>query len=222
MRFCRLKLEKIKCNKKGYTLIEVLIVVFMLVALLSIAVGSYTAYYRARGSKISKTIDTMIAQSKIDALSGRENIMVIRHKTDYDDSEDGMSASKYYAELYSVEGTKAVRYKKEGIGNNWVSINLGDNDDISESRMIVLKFNVKTGAITYLNDISPSSSGEGSEDYFAPPSSEDEATGGVVFKLEETPTAASETIKIKSARPYAIQMWIASGEHIISDYKIND
>ena len=170
MQYCSLKSGKIKCNKKGYTLIEVLIVVFMLVALLSIAVGSYTAYYRARGSKVSKTIDTMIAQSKIDALSGRENIMVIRHQTDFDKSEDGLDASKYYAELYAVEGNKAIRYKKEEIGNSWVSMNLDDNGDISENNMIVIKFHEKTGAITYLDDIAPGVSGGGTSDLFSSPS----------------------------------------------------
>lgn len=222
MRSHNFTFSKIKSNKKGYTLIEVLIVVFMLVALLSIAVGSYSAYYRARGSKVSKTIDTMIAQSKIDALSGRDNIMVIRHQTDFDKSEDGLDASEYYAELYRVEGAKAIRYEKEDIGNSWVSLSLINNEaesaeniskQVSDDNLIVIKFNGKTGAISYL----------ALTDDFSPPSSDEEVNGGVDYDgFDEVPDGQSRIIRISTARPYDIEIWIASGEHIISEYKVDN
>lgn len=222
MQLRNLIFKKFKGNKKGYTLIEVLVVVFMMVALLSIAVGSYSAYYRARGSKVSKTIDTMIAQSKIDSLSGRENIMVIRQQTEYDKSEDGLNAAEYYAELYRIEGSKAIRYKKEDIGNSWVTLSLINNEaedteniskQVADDNLIVIRFNEKTGAITYLE----------LTDDFSPPSSDEEVSGGVNYTgLDDAPDGLKRIIRIITARPYEIEMWIASGEHIISEYKAED
>ncbi|MBR3621356.1 MAG: prepilin-type N-terminal cleavage/methylation domain-containing protein, partial [Clostridia bacterium] len=143
--------KAIKSNKKGYSLIEVLIVVFIMAALLAVSTGSFTAYFNARPTKVAKTLDVMIAQSKIDALSGRDNLMIIRSQTAYDKTEDGsLRAGDYYAELYRIEGDKAYRYKKESIGNSWVTINM-DNDPTKEikkddNNLIAIIFNGKSGA----------------------------------------------------------------------------
>lgn len=204
-------IDKAKKNRKGYTLIEVLVVVFIILALTTVSLASFSAYYRARSSKVSKTIDTLIAQSKIDSLSGRENFMVIRHKTDYDSNEHGIAQdSEYYAELYKVDGDKAIRYKKEGVGNSWVTLSFNNATEVSENSLIVLKFNMKTGAVDH---ISASEVGE----LFSPPASEDEVRDGVGYdasKFTSIDDAKSE-IYIISGQTHVIELYTASGEHQI-------
>lgn len=206
---------KLAEDKKGFSLVELVVTVSIMVALASIATGSFLAYYHARSSKVAKTIDTTISQSKIDALSGRENVMIIRHQVDYDKTEDGLtSASEYYVELYSLENGNAIRYKKEQLGNSWVSISLENSPSkaVDETQSIAIKFNPRTGGVDFLDVVSATGSDGNS---FIPPSNEDAVNNGVAYRGVGDPASTSK-IYISSGQTYTIEVYAASGEHTIN------
>jgi prepilin-type N-terminal cleavage/methylation domain-containing protein len=188
-------MNNIKNNKGGFSLIEIMVVVFIMVALTTVSIGSFTAYYRARSSKVSKTIDTMIAQSKIDALSGKENFLMLR-KADKD----------FFVELYSVNGKHAACYKQEPAGNNWVTITYeadGSVTEISDTNFLIIKFNQRSGAVDYMSAVTSS--------VFNP----DNTEGENYTEFEKVTIPKMVKIQIESTQNYTIELYSASGEHQI-------
>ncbi len=189
-------INKIKNNKGGFSLIEIMVVVFIMVALTSISVGSFAAYNRARSSKISKTLDTLIAQSKIDALSGRENFLLLRRVD-----------NEYLAELYSVNGKSAKNYKQESLGNRWVTITYDNtNTEISETNYLMIRFNQKTGAVEYISTVNNST--------FNPENTNVENYTEPTQAKSAIPT--ENTINIESNNNHPIVLYRDSGEHKIA------
>lgn len=106
----------IKNNKSGFTYVELVMVIGIIAVLGAVVGGSVASAWNSRASKAINVTDSMLAQSKVDALSGRDNFFVLR----YDDAEE-----IYYCELYKgvLKTTDtslpagAILFKSEPIGN---------------------------------------------------------------------------------------------------------
>lgn len=122
-------------NKKGFSYIEIIIVMAMLCALLATSTGSFVTLWNARASKGANTIDALLSQSKVNSLSGDDNYVKV-----YFDGSD------YIAELWHEGGTQS--YKQETIGNSRLSVRIGDAD-LTEGKYFFVKFDSKTGEVIY-------------------------------------------------------------------------
>ncbi len=174
-------------NTKGISYVELVIVMGILAALLSISSISFSAAWRARASKAANSVDALLSQSKVNALSGDDNYMqiVFRGK----DNAKGYSESGYYAELFK-EGSSSP-YKSELIGNSRLQIRFGD-DDIAQNKAIRIKFHEKTGAVVYAGAVNASAPE-------APTSASDITK--IYFHFGNT---------------YCVSLWKITGEHNIT------
>ena len=177
-------------NTKGISYVELVIVMGILAALIGISSISFSAAWRARASKASNSVDALLSQSKINALSGEDNYIKILYR-EKDTSRD-INESAYYAELYRVGSS--TPYKSENIGSGRLSILFGEGQtDIKQNKKAVLiKFNSKNGSVEYagIEDISSS----------------------------DTPASAPDKTQIyfKFGNQYCVNLWRATGEHNIS------
>ncbi len=131
-----------KRNNHGFTLIEMIVVTAMVVVIAGIAGAGISSAFGARSSRAAKTVDGMISQSKINALSGRRNCMVLSY------SEDDKC---FKCALYEIEnGVIADKpYEEEDVGNAQLEIKAGE---ISlKSSPLNLEFNMDTGAVKSLS-----------------------------------------------------------------------
>ena len=176
-------------NTKGISYVELVIVMGILAALIGISSISFSAAWRARASKAANSVDAMLSQSKINALSGEDNYLKILYR-EKDTSRD-VNESGYYAELYRVGSS--TPYKSENIGSGRLRILFGEGKtDIEQNKAVLIKFNSKNGAVEYsgIEDISSS----------------------------DTPASAPDKTQIYFifGNQYCVNLWRATGEHNIS------
>lgn len=135
------KIKNFAKNKKGFTLMEVLVVVFMMVALTTLGGSGFVALSHARASKVANSFDVLMSQSKVNALSGRTNTLRVFFNED-EDRDNGLKARTYYGTLTDSNGI----YETAELGNRLVNITY-DNKNVTENINIVIEFNQKTGAV---------------------------------------------------------------------------
>ncbi len=174
-------------NTKGISYVELVIVMGILAALIGISSISFSAAWRARASKAANSVDALLSQSKVNALSGDDNYMqVVFHGKD---TAKGYTESGYYAELFKTGSSSP--YKSDLIGNSRLQIRFGD-DDIAQDKAIRIKFNQKTGAVEYAGAVIASSSD-------VPTSAADKTQ--IYFHFGNT---------------YCVSLWKLTGEHNIT------
>ena len=86
-------------NKKGYSLVELIVVVAILLVLASLSSGTLITAYKARGKSAATKLESMVTRSKINALSGRKNKLVLK----FDEEKQEYVALLYdWVYLYST------------------------------------------------------------------------------------------------------------------------
>lgn len=126
-----------KHNNKGFSMIELIVVVAILIVAVGVTATSLRTMYNARSLKAAKTIDGMISQSKINAMSGKKNTFVLRYSED-----DGC----YFCELVDAAGNA---YESEQVGNNSLEVTIDSANNVKENNLEI-RFNGDTGAIKTL------------------------------------------------------------------------
>lgn len=178
----------ITSNKKGFTLIEVLVVVAMIVALTALGGSGFAALSHARANKVVKSIDTLLSQSKVNALSGKENTLEIFYNEN-EDRDNGYKSKTYYGVLKDRNGNI---YETEELGNSLVTINCSNGGDVGKNACIKAKFNTKTGKIEYCCVKNPNASVSAEE-------------------ISNTPNKI--TIYASFGSTYAVEIFKLTGEH---------
>ena len=135
--------KKIKNNNKGFSLIELVVVMALVIVLTTIASMPLVNIYKARAKSAAETVNSMMSQSKINALSGTENEMWLYYDND----------AKHYVCLlrYTNGDTMGEIYKTETFGNANLTIKIGSHEwpaRGAEKGLVRLKFDCKTGKIT--------------------------------------------------------------------------
>ncbi len=140
------KLNKFADNKKGFTLIEVFVVVAMMVALTTLGGSGFVALSHARASKVANSLDVLLSQSKVNALSGRDNTLTVFYN-ETEDKDKGYKAKTYYGTLTDTDGV----YEVAELGNRLVTINFKNTKgtkNVSAKDNIRISFDQKTGAVS--------------------------------------------------------------------------
>ncbi|MBR4450776.1 MAG: type II secretion system protein [Clostridia bacterium] len=137
-------------NKKGFSYVELIIVMGMLAALMSISSISFVNAWRARASQAVNTAAAVMSQSKVNALSGEDNYMQIAY---YEKDGNGHDKDGFYAELfkkdYGESDYSATPQKSQFLCNSRVSISL-DGNELDEDNCIRLRFKMNDGSVDYL------------------------------------------------------------------------
>ncbi|MBQ4245500.1 MAG: type II secretion system protein [Clostridia bacterium] len=124
----------LKKNNKGFSLVEMIVVITIMGIAVSLVVGSMVSVYRARSKKAAETLDAVISQCKIDSMSGLDCYLTVS-------LEDG----DYYAKLHR---TGAEVYKTEKLASDNMTMSAGTNSLAEEGSELYLKFDRATGAVT--------------------------------------------------------------------------
>ena len=184
-------------NTKGISYVELVIVLGILAALIGISSISFSAAWRARASKAANSVDALLSQSKVYALSGDDNCLQVAYHGK--DTARGYTESGYYAEMFKVTQSDSGDYtlslsspiKSEVIGNDRLNIKFGDVD-IEKDKAIRVVFNGKTGAVVL--------------------------AGTAVTSTTDLPTSAADKSQIyfHFGNTYCINLWKLTGEHNIT------
>ena len=174
-------------NNKGFSLVELLAVVAIITVAVSIAGGAMFSVYRARSKRAAETLDAMVSQSKIDAMSGLDCVLAV----ELDDGD-------YYARLYrapedadddaDLDLDDMVVYKSEVLASDRLTITVGDSGNtVGDSAPFVLKFDSSAGRIVKA-----------------------EYDGADVFG-----SGATTTLTLSSSGTHTILFYKNTGEHIL-------
>ena len=139
-------------NNKGFSLVELLVVVVILGTAVSLVTGAFVSIYNARSKKATETLDAVISQAKVDAMSGRDCRAVLSYSDGSDDYDEG-----YYVTLVSrvdSDGNGTVdaisEYKRENLGNDRLSFIINGNNSYDvKNDSFAIAFNGTTGAVSY-------------------------------------------------------------------------
>lgn len=127
----------LKNNNKGFSIVELVVVVAIMAVAVSLVSYSFASVYRARSKRAAETLDAVISQCKIDAMSGLDCALEIA----LDDGD-------YYVNLYRVQESgdlTATPYKTEKLASDRLSITVGD--DAVETDPLIVRFNSSDGSI---------------------------------------------------------------------------
>ena len=160
-----------KLNKKGFSYVELVIVMAMLLALVTVVSGGARAAWGARASRAANSFDTLMAQSKVNALSGQKNFIQIVYREK--DAAAGYQTDGYYIELYRNGETEP--YKSENVANNRIHISFGE-EEIGEDKAIRIAFNSSTGAVECAETVAANAELPASVDDLSDPSSVENET----------------------------------------------
>ena len=139
-----------KNNNKGFSLVELLVVVVIMGIAVSIVTGSFISMYNARSKKATETLDAVIAQAKVDAMSGRDCRAVLEYSDGSDGNDEGYYAILLMRTDQDGDGVldTSTEYKRESLGNDRLSFTVNGNDEynIAEDSLYI-SFNGTTGAV---------------------------------------------------------------------------
>ena len=178
-----------KKNNRGFSYVELIIVLGMLTALVTVVAGGMSVAWGARASKAANSVDSLLSQCKVNALSGEDNYIQIIYAEK--DSAERYTADGYYAELYRDGSSEP--YKSDNIANNRIHISFQD-EEIGTENAIQIKFNQETGAVEYARSVPGS----------GPTSTATDATPDEIH------------IGFQFGRPYTITLYKLTGEHQVS------
>lgn len=166
-------------------------------AILAIAIGvsfsSLTSMLHARSYKAAKTIDGMIAQSKINAMSGRKNGLFIK----YDTAKKAYVCSLYY--LDPSDHISGEAYEQQEVGNDALNIIVNGENLKETAYTLRLIYNMDTGAVKNLAYSANFNGG----------SSNGEMIGS------RNPSAKTAVITLDSYTTHTITLYKSTGEHIL-------
>ncbi|MBQ8943513.1 MAG: prepilin-type N-terminal cleavage/methylation domain-containing protein, partial [Clostridia bacterium] len=120
-----------KNNNKGFSLVELLVVVVIMGIAVSIVTGSFISMYNARSKKATETLDAVIAQAKVDAMSGRDCRAVLEYSDGSDGNDEGYYALLLMRTDQDGDGVldTSTEYKRESLGNDRLSFTVNGNDE---------------------------------------------------------------------------------------------
>ncbi|MBR0112183.1 MAG: type II secretion system protein [Clostridia bacterium] len=176
-----------KSNNLGFSLIELIAVTAIILIAAGVAGGAVSSALHARSYKAAKTIDAMIAQSKVNALSGTKNCLIIKFDTANKCYNCELHEIKYNSEsgtFYDVDEAYDVQDK---IGNDKLHISCGETDILSGGQ-IRLEFSMDTGRVKSLKSGDTLVLGTGVSD----------TTADIVFNFYS---------------PHTIKIYKSTGEH---------
>ena len=132
---------RLKKNNKGFSFVELVVVIALIGVAVSLAGGALSTIYHARSKRAAETLDAVISQCKIDAMSNLD--CELRIELDDDN---------YYVRLYSFatddEGnTNEVIYKSERLASDRLNIFVGSETEPISDNPLIIRFNRSTGAI---------------------------------------------------------------------------
>ena len=127
-----------KSNNLGFSLIEVIIIMAIILTATGLSAGGLTYMYRARSLKAAKIVDSMISQSKVNAMSSRRNQLELSYDAD---------KQCYICELISKHDDNDVVYEHNEFGNQHLEIIAGGVNLQTAGGTLVLSFNMDTGAV---------------------------------------------------------------------------
>lgn len=188
-------LTELRDNKKGFSLIELIVVISMIVALTALGTGGFVTLSHARASKAANSLDALIAQSKVYALSGQENIVVIRYNKDKD-ADNELKARTYYAYMQDCNTGKILEAAE--LGNYLLTVEFeprgGTRTALSEdqSNKIQLKYNMNNGRLEYCWI---------------------KAIDGVEASNDYALTAGQVNIHVSFGSDHIVQLYKLTGEH---------
>lgn len=171
-------------------------------AILAIAIGvsfsSLTSMLHARSYKAAKTIDGMIAQSKINAMSGRKNGLFIK----YDTAKKAYVCSLYY--LDPSDHISGEAYEQQEVGNDALDIKVyGENvheESIKDGTYTLrIIYNMDTGAVKNMAFSTNFNGGSSNTDLIGSGNS----------------TAKTAYIILDSYTTHTITLYKSTGEHIL-------
>ncbi|MCQ2481743.1 MAG: type II secretion system GspH family protein [Clostridia bacterium] len=183
----------LKKNNKGFSMIELIVVVAILIVATGVTAGSFRTAYNARSLQAAKTIDGLISQSKVNAMSGRRNALCIK----YDDAKKCYLCSLYY--LDAANHITGEPYEQREVGNSSLKI-IVNNEELKENNFeLRLIFNMDTGAVKTL---AYSTNFEGG-------SSQTNMLGAHT-------TNKIATIQLQSYSNHTITLYKSTGQHTVS------
>ncbi len=127
-----------KLNNAGFSLIEVIVIAAIIITFTGLSVGSATFLYRARSLEAAKIVDSMISQSKVNALSNRKNRLELSY-----DNDRKCYECKIFREPDETEYSNA---KASKIGNERLDIIAG-GVNLKDGGTLIISFNMDTGAV---------------------------------------------------------------------------
>ncbi len=123
----------LKDNKSGFSLIELLVVVALMIIIATVSGSALVNVNKTNAKSCATKLSSMLSQSKINSLSGIDNILTL--------SFDG----EYYVCSLTKDG-ESEAYKTENIGIDKLEISI---DDYSiKTGILTVRFDKQTGALT--------------------------------------------------------------------------
>lgn len=153
-----------KNNNKGFSLIELVVVIAILAIAGGLTYNSLSTIYSARSKKAAETVSAVISQSKVNAMSGKKNVMTITFKEDKDPNS-GETKEAYFCELHYINANNTVSdeaYETQAVGNDSLRISVNSPTDKNTTYTLIepedgstavqvdkieIEFNLDTGAV---------------------------------------------------------------------------
>lgn len=120
-----------KNNNKGFSLIELVVVIAILAIAVGLSYNSFSTVFGARSKKAAETVTALMSQSKVNAMSGKKNVMRISFKKGKDPNS-GETKEGYFCELYYINSKGEVAdepYETQVVGNDSLRISVKDPRD---------------------------------------------------------------------------------------------
>ena len=122
-------------NNKGFSLVELIVVIAIMSVAVSLVSYSFASVYRARSKRAAETLDAVISQCKIDSMSGLDCAL-----------EVALDDGDYYVNLYRVDESGNMNlYKTEKLASDRLTFTVGS--DTVEEDPLIIRFNSSDGSI---------------------------------------------------------------------------
>jgi len=123
------------------------VVMAILIVATTVTISSVSSAYHARSLKAAETVDGMIAQSKINAMSGKKNCLIITYSTADKCYKCGLH--KILKDEYGAYYDSDEAYEEQDVGNNNLHI-LAGGVDLIDGAQLRLEYNMDAGRIKSL------------------------------------------------------------------------
>ena len=197
-------MNNINKNRRGFTLLELIVVIAIIGVMVGMTAGPIASLYKARAKAVSTEMSAMISQSKINALSGISN----RLEISFDEDENAYRMDLYYTDVHGDRkkngDVELAPYETELVGSNRndVTIN-GDTINIKDYSALIIAFSGQTGKVTKfsLDNFTFDSDGNLDNDNVA----------------NDLTSNSSNTIRISLSNSYSITLYRLTGEQVGPD-----
>lgn len=137
-------------STKGYTLVEMVVVIAIIALSVTLIGGSVITVYSARAKKAAGTVEALIAQAKINALSGMDVYLKFEYDTDKNEYVGEIIRKEKQADDSIVETV----YEQQKFGNRLLNFSVDGHhikpeEDVA-GKTVTLAFNMTTGAVSVL------------------------------------------------------------------------